>query len=95
METPIAVHIQYGLMTEVSHFYSFASLGWHHRLNNRTRVSGMNMYQLIQVLYDESGIVNIQMRLVSEKSWQKGKNVNIQQLKDEFSVCGSNTSMGQ
>ena len=39
--------------------------GWHTRLNARGR-AGMNLYMLVALLHDESRMISVQVRLVSE-----------------------------
>ena len=54
--------------------------GWHTRLNTRGR-AGMNLYMLVALLYDESSLIPVQVRLVSDgklKRHQKKVFVNLQ-----------------
>lgn len=40
--------------------------GWHNRINLKARKGNLNFYLLIKLLHDESKIVNLQVRLLSE-----------------------------
>ena len=54
--------------------------GWHTRLNARGR-AGMNLYMLVALLHDESSLIPVQVRLVSDgklKRHQKKVFVNLQ-----------------
>ena len=44
--------------------------GWHNRLNARGRAQ-MNLYILVSLLHDESGMIPIQVHLVSEGKLQR------------------------
>jgi len=41
--------------------------GWHGRLNRKANRQGLNMYQLIKLLYHESRVVDLGVRLLSDR----------------------------
>jgi len=71
--------------------------GWHHRINRKAQRADLNLYLLIQLLYSESKMVVVNIRLISDKkicSTQTKKTktnaARIQNYWSEFS-CGSRT----
>ncbi|XP_050723834.1 uncharacterized protein LOC127002187 [Eriocheir sinensis] len=41
--------------------------GWHHRLNHNSPTKRMNLYLLINTLYDETKLLSLQVRLIKQK----------------------------
>ena len=55
--------------------------GWHHRLNRKVGGrSKLPFYQLVQELYKEAGVVDLQIRLVSERKLTKFQRANSRDL---------------
>jgi len=71
--------------------------GWHNRLNRKAKTTPLNLYMLIQLLYNEAKMVVVNIRLISDKkirSTQRKKvktnAARIQRYWKEFS-CGKRT----
>ena len=45
--------------------------GWHHRLNQSARRAQLPMYSQIQLLFDESTKVSLQVRMLSENKLKR------------------------
>ena len=60
--------------------------GWHNRLNARGRAQ-MNLYILVSLLHDESGMIPIQVRLVSEGKLQRHQKKMFVNLQCKIFAC--------